>query len=67
MISEGYAYFCWARTQPKAEPGRCQWLLDVWAQITPRNWWWCRGCYDWHWSPLTLEQWRSANTSGEQS
>ena len=64
MKGEGFAYFAWIRETHPGALGHFQRGIDRWGQLSPRNWWWCRGCYDWHWSPLTMEQWRSVNTSG---
>lgn len=51
-MGEGFAYFCWARTLAPGLRGFSHPFVDRWAKIAPRDWWWCSGCYDWHWSPV---------------
>lgn len=51
-MNEGFAYFCWMRYAHPGALGLFHRGIQEWERITPRDWWWCSGCYDWHWSPV---------------
>lgn len=49
---EGFAYACWLRDIKPDSTRLDLKAVEAWSRIAVRDWWWCSGCYDWHWSPV---------------
>ena len=51
-MNEGFAYFRWMASAHPGARGLFYRGIQEWEAIAVRDWWWCSGCYDWHWSPV---------------